>query len=119
MDERMKSTGVWRNTTFGEQVRRLRRRHMEERRGGRARSEAWQVAAMAACLARHGYDISRRHYRSLEAGETLPDDPIAFLEALALCLSLSNDEGMTLLRQVSYDIVRARTDAGIADEVFG
>jgi hypothetical protein len=105
--------------SFGMLLRYLRETFPE--RTGRNRPGAPKVRltalALIECLTGRGYPITSGYYSELERGTALPKDAKAFMAAVSECLELNPDERSRLLRQLAYEIIRARLD-DLAAEVF-
>lgn len=76
------------------------------------------MTLICALLAAHGYDLEIGTYREIEAGLHLPDDPTRFLNALAVCLALSDMDVAGLLWQFAYDLLRDELGEGLARELL-
>lgn len=120
MDERVGQPEELRNTSFGERLRHLRhlrRLRVRSEGGTPLLDDVAEYARMAGCLAGHGYAIAPDDYGEVEAGERLPEDPIAFLAAVSQCLVLTQSEWRGLFGQLGYDILRQAAGADLADEM--
>jgi hypothetical protein len=58
-----------------------------------------------------GYSMSVAAYNEIENGLNIPRDAPRFLDVVAQCLLLSDDEKRDLERRMAYDILHARLGA--------
>lgn len=55
---------------------------------------------LIACMKKKGYSITSGAYSEIETGISLPKDPRAFIDAVAICMSLDpNDPGYVAMNQ--------------------
>ena len=107
---------------FGTMLRRLRRRvpqsaTEEDRR--RLDSHVMTVREVCSALHERGFRISAREYRDIEAGASLPANCAHFLDSIAECLSLSDEETEHLTLLLARDILRDVLGDELVDELLG
>jgi len=96
---------------FGRRLRELRTSYLSRISGG-AQGPILKTTpsahALVQCLQAQGVKISSAAYNEIETGLNVPRHAVDFLDAVARCLSLSNEEKSDLQRRLAYDILWAR-----------
>jgi hypothetical protein len=70
-------------------------------------------------LEQHGLQISVRAYRDIESGISLPQNCALFLECIAECFSLSDEEVEFLTLLLARNVLRDALGEELVDELFG
>lgn len=67
------------------------------------------ASALLECMKKEqGFSISSAAYNEIETGLNVPRDATGFLDAVAVCLRLTEDEKRDLSKRLAYDLVWAR-----------
>jgi len=74
------------------------------------------ILALVATLEDAGYTINPQAYSEVEAGDRLPEDLAAFLNAVATALKLPSREIYEMWVQAFYDILRSALGSRLARE---
>lgn len=98
---------------FGRRLRELRETYAQRLHHGVAEAPVLRAtvsaSALIECMEREGtYMISSAAYNEIENGLNVPRDAQHFLDAVAKCLHLSEQEKQDLTRRLAYDLVWAR-----------
>ncbi|MBF6592112.1 MAG: hypothetical protein IVW57_16505 [Ktedonobacterales bacterium] len=64
--------------------------------------------ALIECLKDNGYSLSSGAYSGIETGDSIPKDVPGFLEAVARCLALNEQEVLYLRQDLAFDLVESR-----------
>jgi hypothetical protein len=77
------------------------------------------ASALIDCMKKEqGFSISSAAYNEIENGLNVPRDATGFLDAVATCLRLTEDEKRDLSKRLAYDLVWARLGDGRTDEII-
>src|SRR5262249_13786604 len=97
---------------FGRRLRELRTNYLERISSAEFKNSNLittpSANALVACLHRQGLILSAAAYNEIEGGQNVPRNAVQFLDAVAHCLSLNDDEKSDLARRLAYDILWAR-----------
>jgi hypothetical protein len=66
------------------------------------------TSRLVGCLRSHDVSISTAAYNEIEQGFNVPRNAVAFLDGVAACLELTDDEKEDLKYRLAYDILWAR-----------
>jgi transcriptional regulator with XRE-family HTH domain len=99
-----------RSRAFGQLLRALRASHCLRASGGDGAKPRHRpsASALVARLQKAGYPLSGATYSEIENGLSFPRDAAAFIDAVAACLGLSEDEKRSLQTALAYDVVYTR-----------
>lgn len=104
--------GVARRPYLGRRLRELRESYAERinpSRSGVVLKVVPSASTLIACMQREAeYTMSSAAYNEVENGFNVPRDAVGFLDAVALCLRLTEAEKLDLTRRLAYDLVWAR-----------
>ena len=111
------------NERFGTILRQFRKRLPQSQKSEEDRrsldSQPMSVRQTCRSLERHGFHISVRAYRDIEVGISLPQNCAHFLECIAECFSLSDEEAEYLTLLLARDVLRDTLGEELVDELFG
>jgi hypothetical protein len=98
---------------FGRRLRELRESFVRRLSSGGAEvpyvRATVSASALIDCMKREqGFSISSAAYNEIENGLNMPRDTTGFLDAVAACLRLNEDEKRDLSKRLAYDLVWAR-----------
>jgi len=97
---------------FGRRLRELRSTYLSRLSGSATEGPLLRATpsanALVQCLQAAGVKISSAAYNEIEMGFNVPRHAVAFLDAVARCLSLTDREKSDLQRRLAYDILWAR-----------
>jgi hypothetical protein len=101
---------------FGQRLRELRET-FGERTAGRGATDRRRMTAgtLLECMRQAGHSISLAAFSEIENGLTFPRDTSAFIDAVAACLQLTDDETRDLEAALAHDLIYARLgERGVA-----
>lgn len=104
---------IVRRPYFGRRLRELRETYAERINPAGARVSVLRATPSAQSLIdcmrdAAGFSISSAAYNEIENGLNVPRDAVGFLDAVAVCLRLSDEDKLDLTKRLAYDILWAR-----------